>query len=394
MKKTNLMPSIVLGSICIIVALLLSVVNMITGPIIKEAQDAAANKALLEVLPNGKNFTELTITSDYPAVVEAGYKADGGYVFKMKVAGYKPGLVIMCGIDEDGKIVGVKHIQSSETYGYETELNGVYVGKDADNLELILAAGATKNSNTSKAYYDAVNAALKAYVVANGGTVDNRTPEQILQDNCNAALGTTDLAFSVLFESWTEFGDAKIYVSESGTVVKIGENFVGYDANGAPVGEHSADALAAANAAYQTYASLEKVDVAGISGAKSVKSVYKNAKNEYMFLLSSKGFEWAKSPIVIELIIDSNGAIVSCVTVSHSESGGYGSICGEPEYYNQYVGKTEATYTEVPNIIATAEGVDPGLTGGATQTSKGYKTAIEHAFKVFEALNTQEGGND
>ena len=62
MKKTNIMPTVVLGSICLVVALLLSFVNMVTGPIIKAAQDSAANAALLEVLPEGTNFTPLYLT--------------------------------------------------------------------------------------------------------------------------------------------------------------------------------------------------------------------------------------------------------------------------------------------------------------------------------------------
>ena len=106
MKKSNLMPSVVLGSICIVVALLLSVVNMITGPVIEAARDAASNAALLEVLPNGKNFRSITLTDEYPDSVVAGYSADGGFVFQMSVTGKEAGLVIMCGIDGDGRIVG------------------------------------------------------------------------------------------------------------------------------------------------------------------------------------------------------------------------------------------------------------------------------------------------
>ena len=108
MKKNVFMPAIVLCSICVVVALLLSGVNMITGPIIAAQQNAAANEALLEVLPEGKNFEEIEITSDYPAIVTAGYKADGGFVFQMNVTGKSAGLVIMCGIDSEGKVVGTK----------------------------------------------------------------------------------------------------------------------------------------------------------------------------------------------------------------------------------------------------------------------------------------------
>ena len=107
MKKQNIMPSLVLGCICLVVALLLSGVNMITAPIIEAAQNAAANEALLEVLPDGKDFKELTIDEKYPAVINMGYKAEGGYVFRASVTGKSSGLVIMVGVSEDGKIVGL-----------------------------------------------------------------------------------------------------------------------------------------------------------------------------------------------------------------------------------------------------------------------------------------------
>ena len=41
MKKSNIMPSVVLGAVCLIVALLLSLINSVTAPLIEEAQNAA-----------------------------------------------------------------------------------------------------------------------------------------------------------------------------------------------------------------------------------------------------------------------------------------------------------------------------------------------------------------
>ena len=72
MTKEKIMPTVVLGAICLVVALLLSVVNMFTGPVIEAAQNAAANEALLEVLPDGKNFEEITIDESYPKVINMG----------------------------------------------------------------------------------------------------------------------------------------------------------------------------------------------------------------------------------------------------------------------------------------------------------------------------------
>ena len=401
MKKSNLMPSLVLGCICLVVALLLSAVNMVTAPVIQKLQNDKAAASFTEVLPGATGKVDLTIDEQYPAIVTAGYKFDNGFVFQMSVTGKSSGLIIMCGISSDGKITGTKVIADQETDSYDANVfpfvegtDGKYKDMTLEDFDPYLVSGATL---TSKAYGEAVKAALQAYVIANGGAVDTRTPEQILRDNCNAALGTEGKTFTRLFESWTGFGTSEVYTTDSGIVIINGESIVGYlNGSNTPVGTPDQAAVAATAAAYTAYASLTKLDLTSYTGlAASVKAVYKNASGEYMFSITRKGFSYAPAPMVIELIINSDGVITSCVTVSHSESGNYGSVCGKPEYYNQYVGKTVETYTEVPNIIATAPGIDPGLTGGATQTSNGYKSAIREAFAAFDIIKTAlEGGNN
>ena len=130
MKKSNFLPTIVLGCICLVVALLLSLVNSITGPIIEAAQNAAANEALLEVLPEGKNFEELTLDDKYPSSITKGYRADGGYVFQATVTGKSSGLIIMFGIDAEGKIVGTKVIAEQETDSYDKNVFPLVEGLD------------------------------------------------------------------------------------------------------------------------------------------------------------------------------------------------------------------------------------------------------------------------
>lgn len=181
MKNSKLYPSIVLCSICLVAALLLSVVNMITAPEIEKNQIEAANKALLEVLPDGKNFQEIEITSEYPQIVTAGHKADGGYVFQMSVTGKSPDLVIMCGIDADGNVVGTKVIANKETPSYAEKvfpyvegIDGKYKGANLDGFDPYLVSGATL---TSKAYGEAIQAALQAATIAAGSsTVENSEP--------------------------------------------------------------------------------------------------------------------------------------------------------------------------------------------------------------------------
>lgn len=163
--KSKFMPTAVLGIICLVSALLLALINIPTEAKILDNKRKEEMKALIEVLPDSDDFSELT-TEGLPSAVKAAYKeVDGkGYVFKLQVKGYADGLVIMCGVDAEGKIAGVKHTESNETYGLEDQLNGAYVGKSGQ-IDKIIATGATPNSATSNGYYTAMTAALSAYEI-------------------------------------------------------------------------------------------------------------------------------------------------------------------------------------------------------------------------------------
>ena len=124
MKKENIRPTVVLSVICVAVALLLAVVNVVTKPIIDKAANDKANATLTIVLPEGESFEEIDLsTVELPASVTKAYKETNGkgYVFEMSVSGYKSGLVIMCGVDAEGKITGSKYTASSETFGKENK---------------------------------------------------------------------------------------------------------------------------------------------------------------------------------------------------------------------------------------------------------------------------------
>lgn len=172
MNKKNILPVAVLVIICIVVAVLLAVVNSLTAPVISDREEAQANAALLVVLPGAKDFEELELTEAYPDEIKSVHKADIGYVFKTVTQG-KEALTVMCGVDNEGKLVKLDVIKESETPGYKelvlpfvTGDGGAYNGKDAENLEVELFSGATLTSN---GIYKAVKASLDAYVVAKGG---------------------------------------------------------------------------------------------------------------------------------------------------------------------------------------------------------------------------------
>ena len=398
MKKSNLMPSLVLGSICLVVALLLSVVNMFTAPVIEAAQNAAANAALLEVLPEGKNFKQIEITDEYPDIITSGYKADGGFVFRMTVTGKNPGLVIMCGINSDGKVVGTKVIAEQETDSYDANVfpfvegtDGKYKDMTLDSFEPHLVSGATL---TSRAYGEAIKAALQSFVIANGGSVDTRTPEEILSDNLNAALNTTGKTFTKWFATEVITGIDQVYVCDdnSGYVFVIGESFIGVNASGNIVSVNvSSENSQTVNTAYTTITSstLTAVDLpAGVS--EDAVEAFVTASGNYVIVTKGDGYgitgdKYVKSgkQITIKTCISSEGAIICSTVVEEKETPDFGSdLLKGDGYTGKYTGKNADTYQGVENVA------------GVTATCKGYKAAIKCAFDTFELLIASKGGNE
>lgn len=411
MKKENLMPSVVLGCICLAVALLLSGINMITGPIIEKMNNAAANAALVEVLPDGKSFEKITIDDKYPAVITKGYKADGGFVFQATVTGKSSGLIIMCGVDSEGKVVGTKVIADQETDSYDANVfplvegtDGEYKDMTLDSFEPYLVSGATL---TSRAYSEAIKAALQSFVIASGGTVDVRDPEQILKDNCNAALGTTDAEFTKWFATEVLEGVDAVYVCDdnSGRVYVIGEAFVGIKADGtfatADASEENKETALAADSLVNASTLAEITELPDGINKSTVNKVYVTATGNYVFELTAKGyqalFEYGNGDkIKIKLSISSDGKIIDCRTIEHSESEGFGDACATEEYYEQYRGHGAEDIkltTGAPDIyedLISPDNTDIGAISSATYTTYGYQRAVKAAFTAFEILT---GGN-
>lgn len=403
MKKFNFKPTLVLSSICLTVALLLSLINSVTSPIIEKNQNAAANEALLELLPDGKDFKKLTIDGTYPKVITQGYEADGGYIFTAVVAGKSTGLTIMCSLDEAGKIVATKVLASQETVSYAEKVfpsvqgnNGKYTGMTYDTFEPFLVSGATL---TSAAYGEAIKAILQAYTVASGGEVDIRTPEEILQDNCNAAAGTQKLTYTKWFATEALVGIDAVYTAPDTDVLVyvVGESFIGVNASGeivtADIDTATATTVLAAHALASASTLIEITErPEGIH--KDVTKIFVTASGNYVMEIKAEGFstyyyeEWGygtDTPIVIRVSISADGKIIDCQTVSHDESKGYGDKCATDAYYETFRG-TESTDIVISQSPIKGDVTDPGAIAGATFTTQGYQKAIQRAFNAFEIL--------
>ncbi len=168
--RKGLKNTLVLVSVCAVMALLMALTNFITAPVIAENEARATEKALQQVMPGGRDFKPVSLNDNMPDTVTEIYReAAGGYVFKLKTAGYGADFIIMCGVDEKGTVTGAVCISSNETLGQEKEFGGRFVGLDSAGVPLVdTVAGATK---TTAAYRAAVVDALRAAEILREGSI-------------------------------------------------------------------------------------------------------------------------------------------------------------------------------------------------------------------------------
>lgn len=384
--KSNLKSVLSLTVICAVVAILMAATNFITEPIIKENEAAAANEALLVVMPNGTGFQAVDIsTYTLPASVTEVYsEASGGYVVKLTVNGYSTGMTLMIGVDASGTVTGATCLGSSETLGYEKTYGDTTVGATLETVDgLDTIAGATR---TTEAYKNGVKDALNTAVIMGGGSVDIRTDEEILLDNLSAALPNAEGEFTPWFiTEQFETVDA-VYIADNGIgyVLVSGEEFIGVNlaVSALPEGidrDELDTVLRAINS------ELTEIDLGAYENIPSqIVKAYKTESGNYVFELKAAGFgingdEWYQPSgeyIQIKVSATPEGVIIACETTYQAETDGIGSPCGEPEFYTQFNGKDESNYKDIDAI------------SGATYTTNGYKTAIG---KIFEVIKLLEG---
>ena len=384
--KKSIVSTLVLVSICAVMAVLLALTNAITAPIIKKNRDAAANEALLEVMPNGEGFEKIEFdAAKLPKTVTEVYREkNGGYVITLTTTGYGSGLVIMCGVNADGTVSGAVCLGSTETLGHEKTFGANFVGKDAAGVSAVdTISGATK---TTAAYKNAIADALNAAIILGGGSVDLRTEEEIFNDNLSAVLPAGEGKFTKLFITEAIEGIDAVYTADNGKgwVYVIGESFIAVDESGNTENETVAAAHEILSAT-----TTENVDLTAFTGlSKYLISAKKTATGNYILEVKGLGYgikggddyhPASGEYIVVRVSMTAEGKIIDTLTVSQAESKGIGDACADEKFYGQFDGKTESDYRDVDAIA------------GATMTTNGYLKAIEDA---FAAVKIMEGGSN
>ena len=387
--KTNIKNLVVFICICSAITLLLAGTNAITGPIIEKNQAAAANKALLEVFPDGTGFEAMDLSSfELPATVTEVYKeAEAkGYVVKLVTAGYGSDMVIMCGVDAAGIVTGAVCLSSNETLSKEKTYGENFAQKDAAGVDAVdTIGGATK---TTAAYKNAVKDALNTATILGGGSVDLRSEDEILADNLNAALPEGNKDFEKWFCVERLEGIDGVYVAKNnaGYVFTVGEQFIGVLADGTVASAGVTEPALFTNAVTTIKnSSIEEIAVPADLEATVVK-IQKTASGNYVIDAKGAGYgikggsEYhpaSNEYIIVRVCISPEKDILDCLTVSQAETKGIGDVCAEESFYGQFAGKNEQNYTEIDGI------------SGATYTTDGYIQAIERA---YAAVNTLKGG--
>ena len=399
----------------------MAALNLYTGPIIAAKKAAAASGPLAEVMPGSAGFEEIDIATveGLPAGVTKIHKENNGmgYVFEVTVnSGYQPGMVILCGINAEGKITGSKCTKTNDTYGLEEKLNGQYNGKTLDDVDLIIAAGASANSMTSKAYFEAIEIALQANVLVGGGELG---PEMVFKN----MLPTLVPAFSKLKElEVTAENVVKAYATVNdgafAYVMSEGENYfmavlntmgacTVYNAEGADVTADHADLVTAAKALVatkqQSFESALATKIAALmTGATEITAL---ELNSFSTVVSVASFElegdtyyafytspltYGDNPMEIYTVIDENGAIVKQSIVKMAFGDGVDYMTGIKDFIN-VSGTTFKNYLDqFLGITADTTLGEDFIKAGATVSTTAVKTATADACAAFEIVKGGE----
>ena len=139
----------------------------------EEVDSERPDEALLEVMPGAEGFELIEFDpAKYPATVTEIYKETSGqgYVIKLNTTGHNPDLIIMCGVDPNGVVIGATCLSSNETFGHEKTFGSNLVGKDEAGVDAVdTVAGSTK---TTAAYKNAIMDAFAAVRILEGGAVN------------------------------------------------------------------------------------------------------------------------------------------------------------------------------------------------------------------------------
>ena len=171
MKRTYVMPLLVLTLICLVVSGALAIMETITSPVITSAAAERAQEAMNAKIPAADEFVpiELDGFAGIPSTIREVYGTsnDVGYIFIAAISGFSGDITVICGIDNEGRIISSSTLSHTETKGIGTILEmesflGPFKGLDSQLEGIDTVTGATIST---RAYIDAINDIFTAFEV-------------------------------------------------------------------------------------------------------------------------------------------------------------------------------------------------------------------------------------
>jgi len=169
MKKTYVMPLLVLTLICLVVSAALAFTDSVTSPLVADAAAARAQEAMIEKIPDADGFEpiDLSNTPGLPVSIREIYRTTNGvgYIFIAAVNGFSGDITVICGVAPDGTIIDSSTLSHTETRGIGTILEeasflDTFNGVDDRLVGVDTVAGATIST---RAYIHAISDILAAF---------------------------------------------------------------------------------------------------------------------------------------------------------------------------------------------------------------------------------------
>lgn len=415
--KENIKSVVVLTAICLVVAVLLAYTNSITAPIIEANKAAKASGSLLEVMPEATGFENITETlANLPATVKEVHKEASGLGHVMilgtttQFSSDEMGITVAIGAD--GKISNVLLTGYYESKDFGADYPATYIGQDSALGGVDTVAGTTFSSTAFKdAITDAFNVLIENNLVAAG----QKSEEQLIAEamplalpGCVNSLGNPVTVpvegfaapITQAFKAKNDAGYIYIVSTDAGSVV-VGVNAFGVakaiDLEGNDVTATATDAVAAAVAANPAISvtnleantttvagSFEEgaviTAVEGLATESNVVAAFTvTVGEETQYAVITKPLGYGDESMKMMVIFNANGEVVIYKTLTemiiHGEYYSEHQLTDESAYRAQFVGLTEATYSDDMTLVA-----------GATMTANAVASNFRSAFEAFNLI--------
>ncbi len=398
----------------VVAIVLLSLLNIVTAPIIEQNQMGAELEPLYRVMDGAKGFEKLEL-NNLPSTVKSVWKETSGMGYVVRSATNKgftgKDIELTSAISTDGKVISISLDAYPETKDFGSDYPLTFVGQDSTLSGTTIVAGVTYSSS---AFRGAVADAFKALTDNKLVTEAKKEPKQIVEEMLpvvfGEALNPKSLVQATEFDS-SIGGVQKAYLANNKAAVAYwveenGENYVAisnvdgitvYDMDSKVTSSLSSTTTSslydeakskikddakkdlkrlvkAFSSATSTRLSLSGID----TNVTSAYLIEDSGKKYYGFGIRPYGF--GNETMVMYLVLTEDGKIYS---FSVKE------LIIEADYFSQYTLRDDY-YDTFVGLDSSWSG-DEAIISGATLSSDAVRDALNDGFAVYASL---KGGNN